>query len=86
MECEFSGIPRPTVQWRKDNNDLVSGGNVEIITPSSNQDISRVVVRAATINNQGLYTCTGTNAAGSDSGMINVNVNVNECEKCLWLI
>ena len=57
---------------------LESPGNLEIISPASNLDISRVVVSSATSADAGLYICTGTNAAGSVSGMI--NVEINECE------
>ena len=81
VECEFGGIPRPTVEWRKDGAVLVgSPGNLEIISPSDNPDISRVVVSSATSADTGLYTCTGTNTAGSVSGMISVNVVIIECE------
>ena len=55
-----------------------SPGNLEIISPTSNPDISRVVVSSATSADAGLYTCTGSSAAGSVSRMI--NVEIGECE------
>ena len=77
MECEFEGIPQPTVEWTRDGVRLVESGNLEIVT-SQNMRISRVVINSATSADAGLYTCTGINAAGSVSGMI--QVDVNECE------
>ena len=64
---------------------LESPGNLEIITPpssnpSSNPQISRVVVSNATSADAGLYTCTGINAAGSVSGMIKVEIEMTKCE------
>ena len=44
LECEFGGIPRPTVQWMKDDVQLVENRRLLIITPSANPDLSLVVI------------------------------------------
>ena len=75
---EFRGIPQPTIQWIKDGDPLVDGDNVEIAKPQNNPGISLVIIKEATTANNGLYTCTGTNTAGSVSGMINVEVSDHE--------
>ena len=80
MECEFGGIPAPTVEWEKDGAELVSDNvNIDIIIPQ-NPDVSRVVVNSASTANAGLYVCIGSNDAGSVKGRIRVEVNSRPCE------
>ena len=65
---------------------LESPGHLEIIPPTSNPHISRVVVSNATSADAGLYTCTGINAAGSVSGMIKVEIETTKCESYSYCI
>ena len=58
----------------KDDVQLVENRRLLIITPSANPDLSLVVINSARSADAGLYTCTGTNAAGSVSGMIEVDI------------
>ena len=77
--CAFEGFPPLTVEWMKDGAVLVeSPGNLDIITSSDNLVISRVTISSATSADTGLYHCTGSNAAGSASGRINVYVSPSE--------
>ncbi len=77
MECEIKGIPTPTISWRKDDNVLSSGPGIDISTPSDAPFKSQVTIDSATSANAGTYTCVGTNAAGTVTRDISVEVNAS---------
>ncbi len=75
VECEIMGIPRPSIRWFKDGNRLFSGPGIDIATPNDQMFLSRVTIDSATTANAGIYTCVGTNAAGTVTRNISVEVN-----------
>ncbi len=74
MECQIEGEPRPVVSWLKDGSSLATGNGIDVVNPSENQFLSRVVIDSAVLENAGAYTCTGTNKAGSVSMLLEVDV------------
>lgn len=68
LTCITSGRPLPVVSWFKDGVPLVN--NSRIIVGANTVSISDSIV-----NDTGIYTCTGTNAAGTTSHSANVIVS-----------
>ncbi|XP_056893820.1 hemicentin-1 isoform X2 [Takifugu flavidus] len=73
LSCEASGIPKPTVTWRK---------NGRVINTDQNQNMYRLltsgslVVIAPTVEDSAVYECAVSNEAGVDSRFINLTVHV----------
>ena len=60
MECTPSGDPTPDIVWTKDGGEPV-GGHVRLLRGG------RILqMRAAAVEDAGVYTCTATNVAGHD--------------------
>uniref|UniRef100_A0A3Q4HTJ7 Hemicentin 1 n=1 Tax=Neolamprologus brichardi TaxID=32507 RepID=A0A3Q4HTJ7_NEOBR len=73
LSCEATGIPKPTVSWRK---------NGRLINTDQNQNIYRLlssgslVVIAPTVEDTAVYQCVASNEAGEDTRSIDLTVNV----------
>ncbi|XP_051803642.1 hemicentin-1 [Acanthochromis polyacanthus] len=73
LSCEATGIPKPTVSWRK---------NGRAISTDQNQNMYRLlssgslVVLAPTVEDTAVYQCVVSNEAGEDSRSVNLTVNV----------
>ncbi|KAJ0065491.1 hypothetical protein NL108_012446 [Boleophthalmus pectinirostris] len=73
LSCEATGIPKPTVSWRK---------NGRLINTDQNQNMYRLlssgslVVIAPTVEDTAVYECVVSNEAGEDSRHINLTVHV----------
>ncbi|XP_056628956.1 hemicentin-1 isoform X2 [Triplophysa dalaica] len=69
LECHASGTPPPTVTWQKGDLDL---GNM----PFAEQDVHRgtLQIRGVQELDAGEYTCVATNAAGSTSAVVRLEV------------
>ena len=74
------GASPPTISWLKDGNVLSSEPGIDISRPSGNMFLSGVNIDSATLANAGVYTCVGTNAAGTVSMVINVEVMITDVE------
>ena len=73
VECEVMGIPTPVITWLKDNVMLSSGPGIDISRPfAGNMFLSQLMIDNA---DAGVYTCVGTNPAGTVSREISVEVN-----------
>ena len=68
IKCPTSGIPRPTVTWKKDGQKITSGGRYKI------QDDGSLTISEAKEQDDGQYTCTADSAAGEDSVSSTVQV------------
>ncbi|KAL1022832.1 hypothetical protein UPYG_G00032950 [Umbra pygmaea] len=60
LVCESSGIPPPSLTWRKDGSELKSDSRVRVLSGGRQLQIS-----AAERTDSGSYTCTASNAAGN---------------------
>lgn len=65
--CEASGVPNPTISWRKGSNVVQAGGRV---TLSGNQ----LLINDVDTIDSGTYTCVASNPAGSDTASAELNV------------
>ena len=68
IKCPTSGIPRPTVTWKKDGLKIPSGGRYKV------EDDGSLVITEADEEDNGRYTCTADSAAGKDSVSSTVQV------------
>ena len=67
VQCEVTGIPTPVITWLETCR-LLLGAGIDIIFPHllhGNTFLSRVIVDNATLADAGVYTCVGTNPAGT---------------------
>jgi len=77
ISCVVSGIPQPTVSWRRDNMTLVNGtGGVSIYNV---WNMSQLTAADSMGQQGGDYDCTGTNIAGSISLMFIVQCKCFMC-------
>ena len=65
IACLVSGIPRPRVTWYKDNNVIESGERVTLDGPN-------LVIRNASLAENGRYVCKAKNLMGEASRGSNV--------------
>ena len=61
IKCPTSGVPKPTVTWTKDGQELLSGGRYRL------QDDGSLVISDANEEDNAQYTCTADSVAGKDS-------------------
>ena len=61
IQCPTSGIPTPTVTWRKDGQNISGGGRYTV------QDDGSLLISEADEDHSARYTCTAVNVAGKDS-------------------
>ena len=66
LSCDYSGIPLPNVQWRKDNNvNLNETIQTFLIIPTNTT--TAIAVNSDRGSNGGFYTCEALNVAGISS-------------------
>jgi hemicentin len=68
IDCPASGIPKPTITWRKDDQELSSGNEYLI------HDNGTLVIERASAEDKGRYKCIATNINGEKSATSTVNV------------
>ncbi|GFN88312.1 hemicentin-1, partial [Plakobranchus ocellatus] len=71
LQCEASGQPSPQVTWTKDGEYFPATGLRHRMLPSGTLDL--MLVR---LEDQGVYTCTASNAAGNVSRSIELRVQI----------
>ncbi|XP_074524022.1 hemicentin-1 [Halichoeres trimaculatus] len=71
LVCESSGIPPPSLTWRKDGSELKSNQRVRVLSGGRQLQIS-----SAEKTDSGSYTCTASSAAGSTSKEYSLQVYV----------
>ena len=68
IQCPTSGIPKPTVTWTKDGQEILIGGRYKV-----KDDGSLLISEADEVDNA-RYTCTASSASGKDSASSTVQV------------
>jgi hypothetical protein len=68
IDCPASGIPKPTITWRKDDQEL-SLGNGYLI-----HDNGTLVIKRASAGDRGRYSCSAGSTSGEDNSTSFVNV------------
>lgn len=68
IQCPTTGIPKPTVTWTKDDQQLLSGGRYTI------QDDGSLMISEADKEDTARYTCIADSVAGKDSASSVVQV------------
>ena len=64
LDCNMTSKPLPTIIWLKNGNLLKQNNNITISIINAYKN-SRLIIYNASISDQGLYRCNGTNLAGS---------------------
>jgi len=68
IQCPTSGIPKPTVTWTKDGQEILIGGRYKV-----KDDGSLLISEADEVDNA-RYTCTAGSVSGKDSASSTVQV------------
>ncbi|XP_046854529.1 hemicentin-1-like isoform X3 [Xenia sp. Carnegie-2017] len=58
LQCQFRGVPRPKITWKKGNLRMVSSKRINFFE-------NRVEVRGSMMSDTGWYSCTASNGAGT---------------------
>lgn len=69
MTCIVSGIPRPTIQWYKDNQEISTNKKILLHNDDTVLDIKYV-----TIEDEGNYKCVVSNRLGTDIRETNLKI------------
>ncbi|XP_068599564.1 hemicentin-1 [Brachionichthys hirsutus] len=73
LSCEATGIPKPTVSWRRNGRGINTDQNQNMYRLLSSGSL---VVIAPTVEDTAVYECVVSNEAGQDSRSINLTVHV----------
>ncbi|XP_010176901.1 PREDICTED: hemicentin-2, partial [Mesitornis unicolor] len=71
LECETWAVPKPTIQWYKDEQLLESTGHLQILHKGQ-----VLQIKPAGVSDSGHYTCVATNDVGEDDRDFIVHVQV----------
>ena len=70
--CTFSGIPIPSITWLKDGTVLSPSDHIIIRLTSSNE--SQLLIREATPDDDGSYSCNASSIGGVQVVTVDVSV------------
>ena len=78
IHCAFSGLPTPTITWKRVNGNISSAASISFTTATATGGIqvvnSSVTLTRTEKNALGTYECFARNFVGSSSAKISVNV------------
>ena len=67
LNCEYRGIQQPTITWTRLSPNTVTGSNVQAATSTPHVFSNTLTFTTVAKNDEGNYTCTGTNSNGTAS-------------------
>jgi len=68
IQCPTSGVPKPTITWTKDGQDITNDGRYTI------QDDGSLLISEALEEDSARYTCTARSADGKNSASSMVKI------------
>ncbi|GFO25528.1 pro-neuregulin-2, membrane-bound isoform, partial [Plakobranchus ocellatus] len=71
LKCNAKGNPNPVFKWLKDGDEVKARKGLKIRIGKRS---SRLVIRNATVGDEGIYTCVAMNAVGEDRKNIELKV------------
>ncbi|XP_048583436.1 hemicentin-2 isoform X2 [Nematostella vectensis] len=68
IDCVATGVPKPSIIWRKDGRELIGAGSY--MAPGNGS----LLIQQVAASHHGVFTCTATNPVGEDSVSSNIRV------------
>ncbi|RDD41019.1 Myosin light chain kinase, smooth muscle [Trichoplax sp. H2] len=65
LSCKLKADPAPTVVWKKDGKELLSGGRIR--TTSSSDGTESLSIRRSQVEDSGIYECVASNSKGTST-------------------
>ena len=72
--CTFTGISAPNIRWEKDGSVFLLGEGRRIINSTGSPLRSQLVINSLALSDAGVYTCSVTNVAGTDTRSVRLEV------------
>ena len=72
LECQVTGNPKPQIRWFKDGQEITSSDKLKL---ESKQDNHVLLIKDATLKDQGLYEVKAESACGSVTSLVYIEVN-----------
>ena len=74
LVCTFTGIPAPNIRWEKDGSVFLLGEGRRITNSTGSPLRSQLVINSLALSDAGVYTCSVTNVAGTDTRSVRLEV------------
>ena len=62
--CQASGVPKPTITWRRSGKEFPSDETSSVVTIYNEPGSSLVLINTTTSDDQGIYSCVASNGVG----------------------
>ena len=77
IQCPTTGVPKPSVTWTKDGQEIPTGGRYRV------QDDGSLMIYEAGEEDNARYTCTADSAVGEDSSTSMVKIVGKKLTGCV---
>ena len=78
LQCNFVGVPAPTVLWF--HNEMLLSDGVEDVTINLGDDTISIFIGAMKHTSGGTYTCRANNSLGTDQESYSVRIVVGKSD------
>lgn len=72
IELQYSGYPKPKIEWKHDGEVIESGGRYKFLYEDA--ESMSLVIKGVQAEDAGFYSVTALNELGEDSGVVNLQV------------